>query len=39
MKGYIKIFSEAAFFLSSLFVMYVWLGFIIITLYSIINNS
>jgi hypothetical protein len=34
MKGLIKIFSEAAFFLGTLFVMYLWLGFLIITLCS-----
>jgi hypothetical protein len=39
MKGYIKIFSEAALFLGTLFVMYIWLGFIIINLCSIVNKS
>ena len=39
MKGYIRIFSEAAFFVGTLFIMYVWLGYIIINLWSIVNKS
>jgi len=38
MKGLIKGFSEAVFFLGTLFVMYVWLGFIIINLWSFANK-
>jgi hypothetical protein len=32
MRGLIKGFSEAAFFLGTLFIMYIWLGFIIVNL-------
>jgi hypothetical protein len=39
MKGIIKIFSEAAFFLGTLFVIYIWLGFIIVNLWMIVNQS
>ncbi len=39
MKGLIKIFSEAVFFLGTLFIMYIWLGFIIINLWMIASKS
>ena len=39
MKGFIKGISEAAFFISTLFIMYIWLGFIIINLWSFANKS
>ncbi len=39
MKGYIKTFSEAALFIGTLFVMYIWLGYIIINLCTVVNNS
>ena len=34
----IRIFSEAAFFVGSLFIIYIWLGFLIISLWSFANK-
>ncbi len=39
MRGLVKVFSEAALFLGTLFIMYIWLGFLIINLCSIVNKS
>ena len=38
MRGMIKVFSEAAFFLGTLALMYMWLGFIIVNLWSAVNK-
>lgn len=38
MKGLIKVFSEATLFVGTLAIMYIWLGFIIINLWSIVNK-
>ena len=38
MRGLIKGFSEAALFLGTLAIMYIWLGFIIINLWSVVRK-
>jgi hypothetical protein len=38
MRGLFKIFSEAALFIGTLFIMYIWLGFLIVNLWSIVNK-
>ena len=38
MRGMIKVFSEAALFLGTLFIMYIWLGFLIVNLWSVVNK-
>jgi len=38
MRGLMKVFSEAAFFFGTLAIMYVWLGFLIVNLWSVVNK-
>ena len=38
MRSLMKVFSEAAFFLGTLAIMYIWLGFLIVTLCSVVNK-
>ncbi len=38
MRGLLKVFSEVALFLGTLTIMYIWLSFLIVNLWSVVNK-